>query len=90
MRVPAAEAEVEPADARAVVVDDDDLLVVRPELDIICGRAMRRDMSGDSEMGSPLLPMWSGWRMQAMLGWRSSSACLVWLELMDMVWVTSL
>ena len=33
--VPAAEAEVEPADARAVVVDDDDLFVVRPVFDVV-------------------------------------------------------
>jgi hypothetical protein len=33
VRVPAAKAEVESADTRVVVVDDDDLLVVRPEFD---------------------------------------------------------
>jgi hypothetical protein len=38
VRVPAAEAEVETADARVVVVDEDDLLVVRPVLDVIYGK----------------------------------------------------
>ena len=33
MRVPAPETEVEAPDAREVVVDDDDLLVVGPEFD---------------------------------------------------------
>lgn len=36
VRVPPPEANVEPADARAVIVDDDDFLVVGPKLDIIC------------------------------------------------------
>ena len=35
VRVPTAEAEVETANARVMVVDDDDLLVVGPELNII-------------------------------------------------------
>ena len=39
VRVPAPEAQVEPADARVVVVDDDDLLVVRPELDVVCAES---------------------------------------------------
>lgn len=34
--VPTTEAQVEPADARAMLVDDNDLLVVRPELDVVC------------------------------------------------------
>lgn len=38
--VPAAEAEVETADARVVVVDNDDFLVMRPVLDVIYRRTL--------------------------------------------------
>ena len=38
MGVPAAEAEIKTADTCAVLVYDDDLFVVRPELDVVCIR----------------------------------------------------
>ena len=40
VRVPAPEAQVETADASTVIVDDHDLLVMGPELNVICAKTV--------------------------------------------------
>jgi hypothetical protein len=54
-----------------VIIDDDDFLVVRPKLDIIY---QINTLARLKWTHAPLDPIWSGWRMHAMLGWRASSA----------------
>lgn len=54
MRVPSPEAEVETADRCVVVVDDDDFLVVRPELNRVCNACVNRAILCD---GNDLLTL---------------------------------
>lgn len=57
VRVPAAEAQVQPADARVVVVDDDDLFVVRPELDGVWHKIIIQRKQTELGQHTPFAPI---------------------------------
>ena len=69
--VPAAKTNIKPANASAMIIDDDNFLMVRPKLDIIY---QINTSAGPKNKRLPFDPIWSGWRMHAMLGWRASRA----------------
>jgi hypothetical protein len=64
--IPSPEAKIQATDSRKVIVNNDDLLVVRPELDAVCtGIGM---ISKVERCHLPLLPTWSGCLMHEILG----------------------
>ena len=69
--VPAAKTNIKPANARAIVVDNNNFLMMRPKLDNIY---QINTSAGPKNKNPPLDPIWSGWRMHAMLGCRASRA----------------
>jgi hypothetical protein len=69
--IPTTKTNIKAANTRAMVIDNDNLLVMGPKLDIVYQiNALARLI----RTHAPLDPIWSGWRMQAMLGWRASRA----------------
>ena len=58
MRIPSSEAEVKSTDASIVVVDNNDFLVVRPELDVIYrARSELSYTACGKQMNIPLEPI---------------------------------
>lgn len=54
-----------------MIIDNDNFLVVGPKLDIIY---QINDLARLKRTHAPLDPIWSGWRIHAMLGWSASRA----------------